>query len=201
VLVHQLADDFFQYPYLPRLKNAAVLLDAIEDGVATITWRDDTFAYADAYDEASGRYQGLKAGQSMKAAHDLKSVVVKADAASLQIEKETQKKTGEVQERPQTLGTVPSGSPQEGSGAAPAEAKPLKRFYGSVSVDALKASRDVGKIAEEVLIHLVNLDGAKAEVTLEVQVDIPGGVPDSVQRIVRENCAALKFKECGFEEE
>ena len=51
--VKQLVDDFAKYLYLPRVKNAQVILDAIQDGASRLTWSQDTFAYADYYDAAT----------------------------------------------------------------------------------------------------------------------------------------------------
>ena len=51
VAVKQLAEDFARYLYLPRLKNPEVLLDAIRDGLVLLTWQQDSFAFADSYDE------------------------------------------------------------------------------------------------------------------------------------------------------
>ena len=39
------------------------------------------------------------------------------------------------------------------------------------------------------------------EVTLEIQANVPDGVPDNVVRIVTENANTLKFTSQGFEEE
>ena len=39
VTIKQLAEDFAQYLYLPRLTDTDVLLGAIRDGVASFTWR------------------------------------------------------------------------------------------------------------------------------------------------------------------
>lgn len=63
VTLKQLVDDFARYTYLPRLKNPAVLLAAIQDGLGLLLWQQDSFAYADSYDEASGRYRGLRCGR------------------------------------------------------------------------------------------------------------------------------------------
>jgi hypothetical protein len=49
------ADDFARYLYLPRLKDPAVLLGAVRDGVALLTWEQDAFAFADSFDESAGR--------------------------------------------------------------------------------------------------------------------------------------------------
>ena len=53
VAVKQLVEDFARYLYLPRLAGPEVLVQAIRDGVALLTWRADTFAYAEGYDEAA----------------------------------------------------------------------------------------------------------------------------------------------------
>jgi hypothetical protein len=68
-----------------------------------------------------------------------------------------------------------------------------------VSVDPTRAGRDVGRIAEEVLQHLTTLSGANIRVTLDVEADVPGGVPEDVQRVVTENCQTLKFTSHGFD--
>jgi len=44
--VKQLVDDFAKYLYLPRVKNAQVILDGIQDGASRLTWEQETFAYA-----------------------------------------------------------------------------------------------------------------------------------------------------------
>src|ERR1700686_2217212 len=87
--VKQLVDDFAKYLYLPRVKNAQVILDAIQEGAARLTWRQDTFAYADSYDSAAGRYRGLEAGRRPNVQLNSESVVVKPEVAAEQIEKET----------------------------------------------------------------------------------------------------------------
>ncbi len=60
VAVRQLSEDFARYVYLPRLRDPSVLAAAIQDGLGLLLWRQDSFAYADAYDESTGRYRGLR---------------------------------------------------------------------------------------------------------------------------------------------
>jgi len=50
VAVRQLVDDFACYLYLPRVAGPEVLVQAIRDGVAMLTWFSDTFAYAESRD-------------------------------------------------------------------------------------------------------------------------------------------------------
>jgi hypothetical protein len=59
VAVSQVWEDYARYPYLPRVRNPAVILAAIRDGMAPTTWATDTFGYADSWDETKARYIGL----------------------------------------------------------------------------------------------------------------------------------------------
>jgi hypothetical protein len=45
------------------------------------------------------------------------------------------------------------------------------------------------------------LVGAHVTVTLEIEANVPTGVPDHVVRTVTENARTLKFKSQGFEAE
>ena len=76
----------------------------------------------------------------------------------------------------------------------------LRRFYGNVEIDAMRINRDASAIANEVIQHLTALKGATVKITLEIQADIPDGVPDDVARTVMENCRTLKFNAQAFEQ-
>ncbi|MCI0664002.1 MAG: hypothetical protein L0220_23345, partial [Acidobacteria bacterium] len=83
----------------------------------------------------------------------------------------------------------------------PAPAPTPKRFHGSVTLDPTRVGRDAGRIADEVIAHLVGLVGAKVKITLEIEAEIPGGAPEHVVRTVTENSRTLKFTNQGFEME
>ena len=70
-----------------------------------------------------------------------------------------------------------------------------------MSLDPTRVGRDAGRIAEEVIAHLSGLVGARVKVTLEVEAEVPAGVPEQVVRIVTENGRTLKFISQGFERE
>jgi len=70
-----------------------------------------------------------------------------------------------------------------------------------VTLDPTRVGKDAGNIAEEVIAHLVGLVGADVTVTLEIEANVPGGVSESVVRIVTENGRSLKFTSQGFEVE
>ena len=68
-----------------------------------------------------------------------------------------------------------------------------------MTIDPNRAGRAVGRIAEEVLQHLTRPRAANVRVTLDVEAEIPEGVPDDIQGVVTENCQTLKFTSHGFE--
>src|SRR5215475_13232817 len=74
-------------------------------------------------------------------------------------------------------------------------------FHGTVTLDPTRAGRDASKITDEVITHLVGLMGSAVRVTLEIDAEIPAGVPDNVVRTVTENSRTLKFTSHGFESE
>jgi hypothetical protein len=51
VAIKQFVEDFARYLYLPRLKEPAASLQAVRDGSGLLTWSQDSFAYADSFDE------------------------------------------------------------------------------------------------------------------------------------------------------
>jgi len=76
-----------------------------------------------------------------------------------------------------------------------------RRYHGTVTLDSTRAGRDAGKIADEVIAHLVGLTGSNVKVTLEIEAEVPDGVSEEVVRIVTENSRALGFISHGFEAE
>ena len=209
VAVKQLVEDFAAYPYLPRLRDANVLLQAINDGVGLLTWAQDGFAFADRFDDAAGRYLGLRAGQMLKLtdAH-APGLLVKPDVAARQLDGEraaptVARVTPEVPTpgAPGSVAASPSGRGQDpGRGPQPVAAGP-KRYHGAAVLEATRVGRDASRIADEVIAHLVGLVGARVTVTIEVEAEIPGGAPDKVVRTVTENARTLKFTSQGFEQE
>ena len=80
--IRQLTEDFARYVYLPRLCDPGVLVAAVQDGLALLLWQKKSFAYADSYDEAAGRYRGLRCGQRVDVIQpSSEGLVVKPDVA------------------------------------------------------------------------------------------------------------------------
>ena len=205
VEIRQLAEDFPRYTYLPRLRNTAVLIEAIREGVGMLSWVQDSFAFAESYDEPSARYRGLRCAQNVTiSAEGFLGLLVKPEPALKQYQEETAVVAGAGVIPPAAHGTQ-TGTAKLGPGATepaktPEVAKP-KRFHGTVELNPARVGRDAGKIAEEVIAHLAGLMGSDVKVTLEIDAVIPTGAPDNVVRTVTENCRTLKFKSQGFEKE
>ncbi len=197
VSTQQLWSYFAQYLYLPRLRDRTVLVRAIESGAGDIGWEQDTFAYAQGFDEEAGRYLGLVAGSGATVLIDGASVVVKSEAAKRQLEAEAAVEPEPGGGTTPPIEIEPGGEP--GVVRPPVE-KVVRRFFGVKSLDPQRVSRDADQIANEIVTHLVGLVGADVQVKLEITADVPTGVPDDVVRTVTENAKTLKFEQHGFEE-
>ena len=202
VAIRQLVEDFGRYLYLPRLQKPDVLLNAIRAGLALLTWEHDAFAYAENYDDSASRYRGLRSGAQVHITADDAGLLVKSEVARRQIDQETAP--------PVPAGADTGNAPSPTSGPTPPTALPSgpvqstkpKRYHGTVTLDPARVGRDAGRIADEVLTHLVGLVGSSVRVTLEIEAQIPAGAPDNVVRTVTENSRTLKFAtNSGFEAE
>lgn len=199
----QVWDALCAYCYLPRLRDRSVLEASIQEGLTSL----DYFAYATGV-SPQGRYEGLVFGTQAAAVYfDASSVLVRSEAANSQIESESAPTT---QGPPTGGGGFHGHGTNEatgdtgtgfGRGQGAAVSRPLRRFFGTVRLDADRASRDMGTIAEEVLQHLNTLPSAEVEVSVEISASVPTGVSPDAKRIIEENCQALGFRSHGFEEE
>jgi predicted AAA+ superfamily ATPase len=202
VAVRQLVEDFARYLYLPRLAEPTVLVNAIRDGLALLTWQIDSFAFADDYDAAGGRYRGLQGGRQVALTQDSTGLLVKPDVAKVQLD--TESAPADQPGAAHSAAGAGSGGPAEGGGVAAARTAvpaPPRRFHGTVRLDPARVGRDASRIADEVIAHLAGLVGTEVAVTLEIEATIPTGAPEQVVRIVTENSRTLKFTSQGFEEE
>lgn len=118
------------------------------------------------------------------AAKSIKKAEMEAEVAG---QEGTQIETGEIGKGVKVKGEVTVSAP--------------KRFYGTIRLNPMRLSSEAGTIGQEVVQHLQALLGADVQITLDIEADVPDGVPDQVVRIVSENAKTLKFDNFGFEEE
>jgi len=193
--VRELVDSYGKYLYPPRLRDRSVLVEAIANGISALTWREDTFAYAQAFDEEADRYRGLVAGRHANVVVDDTAVLVKPEAAAPQLEAEVP------EAEPAGPGAGPAGEGADagdGGGPSGAEGVALTRFYGRVGLDPVRFLRQMSTISDELVAHLGNA-GAKLRLTLELEAESPEGFPEDLQRTITENAATLKFESHEFE--
>ena len=180
-----------------------MLLGAISEGLALLTWVQDAFGFADSFDENKSRYRGLRVGRIVSLDTDTPGLIVKPEVAYKQLE---------VERAQAPVGVPPTGTVEGGGGIGvpepgtiipepvPTSTQP-KRFHGTVTLDTTRVGRDASRIADEVIAHLSGLVGSSVTVTLEVEAEIPTGAPDHVVRTVTENSQTLSFTSHGFEKE
>jgi hypothetical protein len=155
-----------------------VLVNAIESGVADTAWQQDSSAYAQGFDEDTGRYLGLVRGSGTTVLIDGMSVVVKPEVAQRQFHE-----NAAAQPAPAPTPQAGDGEPGAGPGPAPPgstvapEEKVVRRSFGVKALDPQRVSRDADQIATEIVTQLVGLMGADVEVKIEITADVPQGVP------------------------
>ena len=204
VAVRQLIEDFGRYLYLPRLQSPTVLVDAVRSGLALLTWEKDAFAYAESYDDSVPRYRGLHYGMQFTVTGDDPGLLVRPEVARKQIDAETAPVAPSLGQVGGGSVELPSAPSEQGANQPAAQVQPAKpkRFHGTVVLDSARVGRDASRIADEVITHLVGLVGSNVKITLDIDAEIPAGVPDNVVRTVTENSRTLKFGiNSGFEKE
>lgn len=194
--LRQLWENLAQYLYLPRIKNSDVFLSAVQQGITMPTWNIDGFAYAESFDEAQGRYVGLRVGSDTGSiAITNASVLVKPEAAQRQLAKESGSSDNIDDEITDTQ------KPDKDKKPPKPKDESVRRFHAVKSVAPQRLARDVSDIAESIVQHLSKHVGAKVEVTVEITASLDEGFPAKDVRTVTENCATLKFQSHAFEKE
>jgi len=165
LLLRDLWDYHNRYTYLPRLKHQQVLSQAVKSAVSEML--PGPFAFAEGWDDETGTYQGLIIDNGLNAAViiDGSSVIIKPEIAE-QHRPRTETETGEV---------LPT------------------QYRGMVMISPDRPSRDIGKIVEAVIEQLTTIPGAKVEIKLEIDADVPDGIDRAKQRTLTENGNTLGF--------
>jgi Swt1-like HEPN/Protein of unknown function (DUF499) len=199
VSVGELWGYYCKYPYMTRLRDRNVLVDAVLSTLTSPLWELEGFALADSYDETTGRYAGLilPGGDAHFAQVTDGTLLVAPAAANAQRAPETE--TAHDDERSQASPDFVA-PPKPGDKAAPAT--PLNtRFFGVYKVDPERYARDLTRVSQEVLQQLAAVDGSRLEVTIEVHAHAPRGFPVDKVRVVLENTRTLRFEQSAFEDE
>ena len=202
--------DSCHYLYLPRLVNDSVFRNAINQGVES----EDYFGFASG--KEGDRYLGFTFGRGSIATLDESSLLIDREAAVAYRERTTQ--PPQPTPDPGGMGGEPGGSstPSGGSGGAepqppsrggmggagtPTPAATKKQFYGTISLDPVKAKMDFATIMDEVVQQFTAKLGVNVKISVEIEASSQDGFDESMQRTVKENCNVLRFNSAEFEEE
>ena len=178
------------YCYLPRLASFDVLQAAIQSGVNT----DDYFAYADGI--ADGKYIALKYNQYVGFI-DRSGYLVKQVAALKQKAAEAQKKPVVL---PADYPPVQPG-PKTDVPTPPQPEQPKNRHFAmTATLDTTRVIKNIGNLMDEVISHLMQVEGANVEIKLLVEATMPDGTPVTTVRTVTENCKTLHVEDFGFDD-
>lgn len=208
IAIKKLWEFLCTYCYLPRLANYSVLEDAIAKGLRSTEF----FGIAAGY--SGERYIDLKLNETVYSINQ-SDLLIKPAIAMKQIMEEGKLRgqdgsggipdgTGSaggagngIAEGQQAVGVSGQIGDDSGAGAAPKNT----RFFMSAKLDNTRVNKNVNDYLTEIIQHLMGIDGADVELTLEVNVNVPDGIPSAVMRIVSENCRTLKIQNFGFEDD
>ena len=71
-------------------------------------------------------------------------------------------------------------------------------YYGRVILDPTRVGHDAGLVSEEVIYPLTRLMGSTVTVALDIGAEAPGGIPETLVRMLTESGQKLKFVTQGF---
>lgn len=207
ITVAELWEYHARYPYLARLRDKQVLLDAVAAAMSEIAWEEIGFALADSKDVDSGDFGGLRIPllDSAPALIPDSMLLVSPALATKQQERDAHEQPPAPDTHP---GTGPTGGerPAGGPGSGPNPPKPdpvIENARYSAAVD-LKTSgalaSQLRQIAEELLVHLQGADPDTFEVRLTIDAGKRTGFAPDVVRTVRENGSQLGFGKNPFRE-
>lgn len=198
VSIGDLWEYHLRYPYLARLRDKAVLTDAVEAVMNDMAWDAHGFALASGYDEATGDFQGLRIpAEDQPPVITDQTLLVAPALARAQRDRER----GAQGSVPASgVSTIPAGDDPHPK-AAPPIFPAIQNVNYTARVD-LKPADDLAaqmkSIVEEVLVHLQRSDPDSFEIRIEIDASKRGGFETNVARTVKENGATLGFKGQGF---
>jgi hypothetical protein len=172
-----------------------VLETAIRDALAKL---DPKFAYAERFDEATGKYAGLLWQKTAVGPMPKSALLVRPEIVVEQL-RATISPTSPLGPIPPNGGDI--GDPKAPTSPAPITNRQPRRFYGSVEIDMMRPVRAFDAILNAVVMELQRTKGAKVRLTLEIEADAEDGFADADIGVVRDNARQLKFKpeSTGFE--
>ena len=186
IAVHKLWETYARFPYMPRLASRDVLYSAIANRATTITWQQDTFAYAEAHD--GERWVGLHTDDAIPPAPS--GLLIHPDHVP------------EPQQQPPTDTDEPLEGTDDPDGPITApgewqEPQPSKptQFYAQFNLDPVRGIKQLGEIGD----HVTSKLGEAVELVLEIRATSDEGFDEATRRTVSENARSLGAESSEFE--
>ena len=186
IAVHKLWEIYARFLHMPRLANRETLNQAIANRATTLTWQQDTFAYAQAHD--GERWVGLHTHEAVFPAPS--GLLIHSDRVPEPVEP-PQPQPGDP---PGGTGPHPD-PPGGGPGPAPQSAQPTT-FYAQFELNPVRCIKQLDDIVENVSSKL---GGSEVELVLEIRAKNEQGFDEATRRTVSENARNLKAHSSEFE--
>ena len=187
-----------RYIYLPRLKNQDVLIRSVQSAVSGML--PGPFAYAERWEESTGRYLGLAIDHASNA-----MIVIDGDSVIIRPEVAEAHRPAPSQPTDPQPGTPETGNPAEPGSQTPGQepSPPVERnptrFSGTVMISPDRPARDMHQIVEAIVEQLTTLQGSKVTLRLEIEAEVPAGLDRAKVRTLIENANTLGFAEKSVE--
>lgn len=199
-----------QQLYLPRLKDDTVFQNTMAAGAES----REFFGFAQGKED--GRYIGFSYSKRTSLIMDSSLLLIEPLTAAAYMEalraseEASRAKTAEAGTGASTA-TAPAGGGETShvedsakggyqAGGATAGQIVKKQFYGSIDLDPILAKKQFADLVDEVVQQFTLRPDVKVKIAIEIQAESPSGFDDGLQRVVKENCNVLKFKNAEFEE-
>ena len=199
-----------QQLYLPRLKDDTVFQNTMAAGAES----REFFGFAQGKED--GRYIGFSYGKRTSLIMDASLLLIEPLTAAAYMEalraseEASRAKTAEAGTGASTA-TAPAGGGETShvedsakggyqAGGATAGQIVKKQFYGSIDLDPILAKKQFADLVDEVVQQFTLRPDVRVKIAIEIQAESPSGFDDGLQRVVKENCNVLKFKNAEFEE-
>jgi predicted AAA+ superfamily ATPase len=199
-----------QQLYLPRLKDDTVFQNTMAAGAES----REFFGFAQGKED--GRYIGFSYSKRTSLIMDSSLLLIEPLTAAAYMEalraseEPSRAKTAEAGTGASTA-TAPVGGGETScvqdsakggyhAGGATAGQIVKKQFYGSIDLDPILAKKQFADLVDEVVQQFTLRPDVKVKIAIEIQAESPSGFDDGLQRVVKENCNVLKFKNAEFEE-
>ena len=162
---------FTSYVYLPRLRNADVLSEAVSRGV-----EDGAFGYADGYADAS--YAGLRWREPLGVLPARgRGLLVKPEIAA---ELSTSEQSDEEDVSANDSGSAVDEPQPEDAPRRPVRVTASATMQDDISLDQVRKLQDA-------IIRSLHEDGGEITIQITIEANKAGGFSEHVERIVREN--------------